>query len=94
MLTLARQIHAKQILSEHEVLDLLNFELSAYEECADCHFTAVEPTIRDESGSNWRGARLQAGGEMTETARKIGRQVLDEVHETYNIDRNIPTASG
>ena len=86
MLTLTKPIHAKRILSEHEVLDLLNFELSAYEECADCHFTAVEPTIRDESGSNWRGAKLQAEGEMTETARKIGRQVLDEVHETYNIE--------
>jgi len=86
MLTLARQIHAKQILSRHEVLDLLNFELSAYEECADCHFTAVEPSIRDDTGSNWRGAKLQADGEVTEAARKITRQVLDEVHETYNIE--------
>jgi len=86
MLTLTRPTPAKQFLSEHEVLDLLNFELSAYEECADCHFTAVEPSIRDESGSNWHGAKLQAEGEMTETARRIGRQVLDEVHETYNIE--------
>jgi hypothetical protein len=42
MLTHAR-IHGKQILSEHDVLMLLNFELSAYEECADCHFTSVRP---------------------------------------------------
>jgi hypothetical protein len=85
MLTNTR-IHAKQILSEYEVLNLLNFELSAYEECADCHFTAVEPSIRDESGSNWRGAKLQAEGEITEAARRIGRLVLDEVHEAYNIE--------
>lgn len=85
MLTNTR-IHARQILSEHEVLDLLNFELSAYEECADCHFTAVNHSIRDESGSNWHGAKLQADGEMTETAREITKQVLDEVHETYDIE--------
>jgi hypothetical protein len=85
MLTNTR-IHARQILSEHEVLNLLNFELSAYEECADCHFTEVEPSIRDESGSNWRGAKLRAEGEMTEAARRIGRVVLDEVHEAYNIE--------
>jgi hypothetical protein len=86
MLTQARQIHARQILSEHDVLMLLNFELSAYEECADCHFTSVKPVIRDESGSNWRGAGLQADGELTETARTISKQVLHEVHETYNIE--------
>lgn len=84
MLTNAR-IHGRDILSEHEVLMLLNFELSAYEECADCHFTAVKPTPRDESGSNWRGAKLHADGELTEAARKITAQVLHEVHETYNI---------
>lgn len=85
MLTNAR-IHGRDILSEHEVLMLLNFELSAYEECADCHFTAVKPTLRDESGSNWRGAKLHADGELTEAARKITAQVLHEVHETYNIE--------
>ena len=85
MLTNAR-IHGREILSEHEVLMLLNFELSAYEECADCHFTAVDHSIRDASGSNWHGAKLQADGEVTDAARSIGRQVLDEVHETYNIE--------
>jgi hypothetical protein len=79
-------IHGRQILSEHEVLMLLNFELSAYEECADCHFTSVKPALRDETGSNWRGANLHAGGELTEAARKITSQVLHEVHETYNIE--------
>jgi hypothetical protein len=85
MLTNAR-IHGRQILSEHDVLTLLNFELSAYEECADCHFTSVKPALRDESGSNWRGANLHTDGELTETARKITTQVLHEVHETYNIE--------
>jgi hypothetical protein len=85
MLTHAR-IQARQNLSEHEVLTLLNFELSAYEECAGCHFTSVKLSgVVDDSGCNWRGADLQLGGAATEAAHKITKQVVDEVRETYNI---------
>jgi len=86
MLTLTRTIHPRDILSEHDLLMLLNFELSAYEECADCHFTAVEHTLRDETGSNWHGAHLESGGAMTDAVRSIARHVLDEVHEEYNLE--------
>jgi hypothetical protein len=87
MLTEARQIRARQVLSKQDLLMLLNFELSAYEDCADCHFTSVKTTAaRDESGSNWRGAKVQVEGEMTETAREIAGQVLHEVRETYNVE--------
>jgi hypothetical protein len=86
MLTNTR-IHARQNLSEHEVLMLLNFELSAYEECADCHFTSVRPAeAADETGCNWRGADLQVEGQATDAARRITRQVVDEVRETYNVE--------
>lgn len=86
MLTNTRLIQGREILSAHDVLALLNFELSAYDECADCHFTSVKPSIRDETGSNWRGASLHSDGPMTDAARRIGRQVFDEVHEAYNIE--------
>ena len=86
MLTNARQVHARQVLSEHEVLMLLNFELSAYDECADCHFTSVRTAARDETGSNWRDANLRVDGEASEAARGIARKVLDEVHEAYNVE--------
>jgi hypothetical protein len=87
MLTHARLAHARQVLSEHDVLMLLNFELSAYEECADCRFTSVEPAkVADETGCNWRGAGVQLGGAASEAARKIAKEVVDEVRETYNVD--------
>jgi hypothetical protein len=85
MLTHAR-IRARQNLSEHDVLTLLNFELSAYEECADCHFTSVKLSgVVDESGCNWRGADLQLDGATTAAAHTITKQVVDEVRETYNV---------
>ena len=86
MLTNTRLTRGREMLSAHDVLALLNFELSAYDECADCHFTSIKPCLRDETGSNWRGAHLHSDGTITEAVRRIGRQVLDEVHEAYNID--------
>jgi mono/diheme cytochrome c family protein len=74
------------MLNEHDMLMLLNFELSAYDECAGCHFTGLKPSFRDETGSNWRGARLESEGAMTEAARNAARHVLDEVHEEYNLE--------
>jgi len=86
MLTNTRLTRGREILSVHDVLELLNFELSAYDECSGCHFTSVKASLRDETGSNWHGASLHSDGPMTKAARRIGRQVLDEVHEVYNID--------
>ena len=85
MLTNTRLIHAREFLSAHDALALLNFELSAYDECADCRFTSITPSIRDGTGSNWRGASLHSDRPMTEAARRIGAQVVDEVREAYNI---------
>ena len=85
MLTLTTSIHPRDVLSANEMLMLLNFELSAYDECADCHFTAVNPVLRDESGSNWRGAQIESAGKISEAARSIASHVLDEVHEEYNL---------
>jgi len=87
MLTPTIPDHPRDILSEHDLLLLLNFELSAYEECADCHFTAVNPSQWDETGSNWRGAHLESGAAMSDAARSIVRHVLDEVHEEYNLGK-------
>jgi hypothetical protein len=86
MLTLTRPIHPREILSAPELLMLLNFELSAYDECAGCHFTSVKPTLRDETGSNWHGARLESEDKLSEAARGIAGHVIDEVHEEYNLE--------
>ena len=76
----------REVLSEHDALMLLNYELSAYEECTECHFTSVSrANAADASGCNWRGADLQVDGTATETARRITEHVLDEVRGRYNL---------
>jgi hypothetical protein len=67
------------------MLALLNFELSAYEECTACRFIAVKPAQADTAGCNWRDAAVKYDGEPTETARRIAQRVLDEVRDKYNV---------
>jgi hypothetical protein len=86
MLTLPGLIHPRDSLDKRDLLMLLNFELSAYDECAGCRFTAIKPSPRNETGSNWRVAHLQNAGTMTDAAKDIARHVLDEVHEEYNLE--------
>ena len=76
----------REVLSEHEVLMLLNYELSAYEECGKCHFTSVRRAeATDAAGCNLRGADLQAGDSATERARRITEHVVEEVRRKYNL---------
>ncbi len=67
-------------LSEADALMLLNFELSAYEECAECSFNSVGP--------------LKPARESCD--RRTCKQVLDEVCANFRVAapaRKIPTAS-
>ena len=75
----------RQHLSEHDVLALLNFELSAYDDCRDCRFTCIktEPAA-DGPRCNW-SAYLDYGGRFTERSQNIAMRVVDEVRERFNV---------
>jgi hypothetical protein len=67
-------------LSEADALMLLNFELSSYEECADCRFDSVGP--------------LKPARESCD--RRTCKQVLDEVRANFRVvapARRIPIRS-
>jgi hypothetical protein len=57
------------VLSEADALMLLNFELSAYEECADCRFNSVGPVKPARDACD----------------RKTCSQVLDEVCTSFRV---------
>ena len=74
----------KQALSESDLLALLNWELSAYEECAGDHFTAVTPASGNEE-CNWSGARLESDHALGADEARITRLVVDETRRSYDI---------
>lgn len=74
----------RQALSEHDLLALLNWELSAYEECAGDHFTAVTPA-RGDAECNWSGARLESDHALGADEQLITRLVVDETKRNYDV---------
>jgi len=65
-------------LEKNDLLQLLNWELSAYEECEGCHFTAVTADER-----NW-DARFEGGAA---NGQMIARQVIAETRRAFNLAR-------
>ena len=74
----------RQALSEHDLLALLNWELSAYEECAGDHFTAVTPA-RGDAECNWSDARLESDHALGADEERITHCVVDETRRSYDV---------
>ena len=71
-------MNARLPLAENDLLQLLNWELAAYEECNGCHFTAI---TADDSGRGWN-ARVEGGAV---TGQVIARQVIAETRQAFNL---------
>jgi hypothetical protein len=69
-------LQSRQKLSQHDLIDLLNFELAAYEECEGCHVTGIEVTR-----GNWKAALV---GDSP-ARQKIIEQVLAETREQFDV---------
>jgi hypothetical protein len=74
----------RQKLSESDLLALLNWELSAYEECAGDHFTAVTPASGGED-CNWSDARLESDHVLGADEERITHLVVDETKRRYDV---------
>lgn len=74
----------RQALSESDLIALLNWELSAYEECAGDHFTAVTPAF-GAGDCNWSGARLESDHALGADEQRITRLVVDETRRSYDV---------
>ena len=77
---------SRQALSEHDLVQLLNFELAAFEKCRGARFTSVSSMARpDYSGCNWRDARLQSDHALDLTERGIVRRVIAQTRREFNV---------
>ena len=77
---------SRQALGHHELVQLLNWELAAYERCAGTRVTSINAMSRpDDSGCNWRDARLESNHALDLTERGIVRRVIVQTRREYNI---------
>jgi hypothetical protein len=69
-----------------DLIALLNWQLSAYEECEGCRFTSIRRMRnRDDVGTNWLDARLQADHRLGVAERFIVQQVVAETRRQFEV---------
>jgi len=75
-----------QALSPHDLVELLNWELAAYEQFSGCRFTSIRPMADpDDSGCNWRDARLHSDHHLDPAERDIVRSVIEQTRQEFNL---------
>ena len=80
------QADAMQALSAKELVALLNFELSAYEECEGCRFTSIRAMgDRDDAGANWLDARMHADHRLGLEEHFIVRTVVEQTRRAFDL---------
>ena len=78
---------ARQSLNRHDLVQLLNWELAAYEHLAGCRFTAIRAMAdAEDSGCNWRDARVQSDHRLGMQERGIIQQVIEQTRREFNVD--------
>jgi len=76
----------RSALSRHDLIQLLNWELAAYERCGGCRFTSIRPMADpDDSGCNWRDARVRSDHRLDLVERGIVRRVVEQTRQQFNV---------
>ena len=80
-------METRAALSQHDLVELLNWELAAYEQCGGCRFTSIRRMAdADDSGCNWRDARVRSDHRLGHVERGIVRQVIERTRQEFNVD--------
>lgn len=76
----------RKMLSENDLLRVLNDEISTKDECAGCKFTSVvRLKDADETGCNWSHANLRCSGRPADVCCAVADRVISSTKDKYNI---------
>ena len=76
-----------QALNQHDLVQLLNWELAAYDKCDGTRFTSIKSISSvDPSGCNWSYARLKSDHSLDRRERRIVRRVIEQTRREFNLD--------
>ena len=73
----------KQKVTREKLLKILNDELSKYDDCIDCHFTAISQHAPDSEGRNWFEYTIGCSGRPTELCVPIAAKIVSEMRNKY-----------
>ena len=76
-----------QALNQHDLVQLLNWELAAYDKCQGTRFTSIKSIpSTDPSGCNWSYARVKSDHSLDRRERRIVRRVIEQTRREFNLD--------
>ena len=76
-----------EALSQHDLVQLLNWELAAYDKCDGTRFVSIKSIERpDPAGCNWSYARLKSDHSLVRRERRIVRRVIELTRREFNLD--------
>ena len=76
-----------QALNRHDLVQLLNWELAAYDRCDGTRFTSIKSIpSTDPSGCNWSYARVKSDHSLDRRERRIVRRVVEQTRRKFNLD--------
>ncbi len=79
-------MNARQSLNRDELLQLLNWELAAYEECQGAHFSSIRTMrSRDDTGCNWLDARVASDHKLGVDEHFIVQHVIEETRREFDL---------
>jgi hypothetical protein len=83
---LMRNDSTREARSPHDLIQLLNWELAAYERCEGTRFTSIRSMATpDDSGCNWQDARVQSDHRLDLTERGIIQRVITQTRREFNV---------
>jgi len=76
-----------QALNQHDLVQLLNWELAAYDKCDGTRFTSIKSIERpDPAACNWSYARVKSDHSLDRRERRIVRRVIEQTRREFNLD--------
>ena len=76
----------RKLVSEEELLKLLNSQLAEDEDCRDCRFTSIERLAEeDKDGCNWYMATLRCSGVPGQVCMPTATRIVARAKEKYNV---------
>ena len=77
----------RKIVSENELLEILNKEFSKYPDYSQCRFIDMgyKLTELDKDGCNWSRANFKCSGVPVEACSQIAARIVTEAKKKYNL---------
>lgn len=76
----------RKSVSQEELLEWINSELSKHEECNGCRFTSVmRLSAENEAGCNWTSANLRCSGVPADVCYPISNKIIAQAEVKFNI---------